>query len=232
VEFTLVAGSLTLVDLDVGETLHRAGDRFEYVYFVETGFISAMSVLADGAPVEIGLIGVEGLDGVSVILGADTSFSETICQTGGRAYRIPAATLKKLAVNAPFLRNLLLRYICFFGEQVAQTAACNSHHDLYQRLARWLLAALDRSETPELTLTQDLIAVMLGVRRATVSVAAAALQRAGFIRYMHGRITVLDRPGLEAASCECYATIVAEYRHLLVETSLPVSVIKRSGIDP
>ncbi len=213
----MLARNLVHIDLALGETLHRAGDRIEQVYFVESGFISALAVLSDGSPLEIGLIGAEGVAGVSIVLGATTSFSETMCQTGGGAYRLPAVALKAAVAHAPHLRDLLLRYVYVFGVQVAQTAACNAHHELGQRLARWLLAAHDRSGVAELSLTQDLIAIMLGVRRSTVSVAASTLQRAGVIRYQHGRITIIDRVGLENAACECYETVAGEYRNLFGE---------------
>lgn len=216
-EFEMIAKNLTHVDLALGETLHRAGDNIDNVYFVESGFISALTVLSDGQPLEIGLIGAEGVAGVNVVLGAATSYSETMCQTGGDAYRMPAIALKAAFAHAPHLRDLLLRYVYIFGVQVAQTAACNAHHELGQRLARWLLAAHDRSGVAELSLTQDLIAVMLGVRRSTVSVAAGMLQKAGVISYQHGRITILDRVGLEDAACECYGAVAGEYRALFGE---------------
>lgn len=216
-EFRTIASHLTPINLELGQTLHRAGDVIKEVYFVETGFISALAVLSDGHPLEVGLIGSEGLDGVSLILGAATSFAETMCQTGGRAHRMPAAAFKHAADTAPHFRDLLLRYAHLFQIQVAQTAACNSHHELGQRLARWLLGAHDRSGVAELSLTQDLIAVMLGVRRSTVSVAAGTLQKAGVIRYQHGRITIVDRIGLENAACECYEAVAGEYRRLFGE---------------
>jgi CRP-like cAMP-binding protein len=158
------------------------------------------------------LIGAEGVAGVSVVLGATNSYSETMCQTGGGAFCIASGDLRRALENAPHLRDLLLRYTHVFHVQVAQTAACNAHHELSQRLARWLLAAHDRSGVPELSLTQDLIAVMLGVRRSTVSLAAGALQRAGVIRYQHGHIAIVDRVGLENAACECYEAVATEYR--------------------
>jgi CRP-like cAMP-binding protein len=216
-EFVSLCKSLTRIDLALGETLHLAGDEIKLVYFVESGFISALAVLSDGSPLEIGLIGVEGVAGVSVVLGATTAYSETMCQTGGDAYVITAAALKEAVAHAPHLRDLLLRYVHVFGVQVSQTAACNAHHELGQRLARWLLAAHDRSGVPELSLTQDLIAVMLGVRRSTVSVAAGTLQKAGIIRYQHGRITIINRVGLEDAACECYEAVASEYRRLFGE---------------
>jgi CRP-like cAMP-binding protein len=216
-EYAALAKNLTHVDLHLGETLHRAGETIEQIYFPESGFISALTVLSDGSPLEIGLIGAEGAAGVSVILGATTSYSETMCQTGGGAFRMPTGAFKTLVEQSPHLRDLLLRYVHVFHVQVAQTAACNAHHELGQRLARWLLAAHDRSGVPLLSLTQDLIAVMLGVRRSTVSVAASTLQKAGVIRYQHGRITIVDRIGLEDAACECYEAVAGEYRRLFGE---------------
>lgn len=213
-EIEMMSKRLTLVTLDLGQTLHRHGDLIDQVYFVETGFISALAVLSDGHPLEIGLIGSEGVAGFSVVLGGTTAYAETMCQTEGRAYRMPAEGLKEAFEKGPVLRDLMLRYALLFQIQVAQTAACNGHHALEQRLARWLLSAHDRSRVAQLSLTQDLIAVMLGVRRATVSIAASTLQRAGVIRYQHGKITILDRAGLEDASCECYEAVSSEYRRL------------------
>jgi CRP-like cAMP-binding protein len=220
-EFALLSKRMMPVRLELGETLHRHGDVIDYVFFVETGFISALTVLADGHPLEIGLIGAEGVAGHSVILGGKTAYAETMCQTGGDAMRLPAETMKEAFEHAPVLRNLMLRYVLIFQVQIAQTAACNAHHALEQRLARWLLAAHDRSGVPQLSLTQDLIAVMLGVRRATVSIAASTLQRAGVIRYQHGKITIVDRAGLENAACECYEAVASEYRRLFGEDAAP-----------
>lgn len=216
-DFTILAPDLTLVDMELGQSLQRASDRIDYVYFPETGFISALIVLSDGNPLEIGLIGAEGVAGVSVVLGATTSHNETMCQTGGTAFRMSAANLRSAFARSPDVRNVLLRYVELFTIQVAQTAACNAHHELGQRLARWLLGAHDRSGREELSLTQDLISIMLGVRRSTVSVAAGQLQKAGLIRYQHGRITILDRIGLENAACECYESVAGEYRRLFGE---------------
>jgi len=216
-EFALVSGALERVSLELGQTLHRSGEVIEHVYMVESGFISAMAVLSDGLALEVGLIGSEGAAGAPIILGAKTSYCETMCQTGGEALRIRSSKFLSLAESCPILRSETLKYLQIFHAQVIQTAACNAHHDLSQRLARWLLSAQDRSGTPELSLTQDLISIMLGVRRSTVSVAAATLQRAGIIRYQHGRITILDRVGLENAACECYEAIAGEYRRLFGE---------------
>lgn len=228
-EFALLGPNLRHETLDLGQSLHRAGDEIKQVYFVESGFISALSVLSDGQPIEIGLIGSEGVAGVSVVLGAKDAYSETMCQTGGDAYSIAARDLLTAFAKAPHLRDYLLRYVHVFHVQVAQTAACNAHHELGQRLARWLLAAHDRSGVPELSLTQDLIAVMLGVRRSTVSIAAGTLQKAGVIRYQHGRITIIDRVGLEDAACECYEAVASEYRRLFGEYPLKAPATSSSA---
>lgn len=228
-EFARLAKSLVRVELAFGEPLQRTGDQIENVYFVESGFISAMAILSDGAPLEIGLIGSEGVAGASVVLGAPTAFSETMCQTGGVAYRTSAVALKDASEHAPVLRDLLLRYMHIFHVQVAQTAACNAHHELGQRLARWLLGAHDRSGVAQLSLTQDLIAIMLGVRRSTVSVAAATLQKAGVISYQHGRITILDRAGLESAACECYEAVKSEDRRLFGDYPTTQAAIRPVG---
>jgi CRP-like cAMP-binding protein len=151
-----------------------------------------------------------------------------MCQTGGAAYRTSAVALKEVLGHTPVLFEMLLRYVHAFHVQVAQTVGCNAHHELGQRLARWLLGAHDRSSVAELSLTQDLIAVMLGVRRSTVSVAAGTLQKAGVIRYHHGRITIIDRVGLEDAACECYEAVKSEYRRLFGD--YPVDV--RLAVSP
>lgn len=147
-ELAMLSPRVSLVSLELGQTLQRHGEVFEHAYFVETGFISALTVLSDGHPLEIGLIGAEGVAGFSVILGGKTSYAETMCQTEGAAYRMSADSLRDAFANAPVLRDLLLRYVLIFQVQVAQTAACNAHHALEQRLARWLLAAHDRSRVP------------------------------------------------------------------------------------
>ena len=226
-EFAVISKILERVDLELGQTLQRSGEVIEHVYFVETGFISALAVLAGGQPLEVGLIGSEGIAGASVLLGAPTSYCETMCQTGGVAFRAPAKAVLEVMLRTPVLHAKALKYIQLFHIQVVQTAACNAHHELGQRLARWLLSVHDRSGTPELSLTQDLIAVMLGVRRSTVSVAASTLQRAGVIRYQHGRITIVDRVGLENAACECYQSVTGEYRRLFGENPTNVVALQR-----
>ena len=177
--------------------------------------ISLVANMDDGMQAEVGVIGREGLLGVPIRLGVATSFVEDIVQVPGTALRMGAREFRHaLEVKAPF-RALLLRYNEAVQAQVMQTAACNGRHALEQRLARWLLMAHDRSARDEMPLTQDCMAMMLGVQRPSVTVAAGALQRAGLIRYSGGRIMVLDRPGLEAASCECYALVKHRFTKLL-----------------
>lgn len=199
-------------DLQLGESLHRAGDKIEQIYFPEIGFISALSVLTDGQPLEIGLIGAEGGAGVSVIFGATTSYSETMCQTAGAEHRIAVDKFKQLFEQAPRLRDLLLRYVHVFHVQVAQTVACNA---LEQRCWRWLLMTRDRMQSNDFLLTQEFLAMMLGVARPGVSIAAGGLQRAGLITYSRGNVAILDTAALKKRSCECYGVSKREFDRLL-----------------
>lgn len=216
-EFALLAGDLRHVDLALGAMLHQARHPVDDIYFIENGFISALAVLPDGRPLEIGLIGSEGAAGALVVLGATIAYDETMCRAGGEAHCIPVIAFKQALEASPVLKDLMLRYVLAFHVQAARTTACNAHHDLPQRLSSWLLAAHDRSGVPELSMTEDLIAVMLGVGRSTVSAAAGTLQKAGLIRCRHGKITILDRIGLEDAACECYEAVANEYRRLCGE---------------
>jgi CRP-like cAMP-binding protein len=216
-EFARLAIALSFEHLTFGQTLCRAGDKIENVYFVETGCISSISILSEGQPLEVAFVGSEGVANVSVVLGATHAYNELVCHAAGFAYRIDTSAFAHVAAHSPRLRDLLLRYVHVLTVQVAQTAACNAHHDLGQRLARWLLSAHDRSGVEELPLTHDQIALMLGVQRSTVSIAAGILQRAGAIRYHHGRIGIIDRVRLENAACECYEAVANEYRSLFGE---------------
>ena len=192
--------------------LYRPDMPIEAAYFPESGMISLVANLQDGMQAEVGVIGREGLLGASLLSGVDTPFVEAMVQVPGTALRMGAKEFRQeLEGNAP-LRMLVLRYNEAFQAQVMQIAACNGRHGLEQRLARWLLMAHDRRAGDELRLTQDLMAMMLGVHRPSVTVAARSLQRAGLIRYAAGRITVLDRPGLETASCECYAAVQRRFK--------------------
>ena len=195
---------LSHTDLVLRQQLYHADAVVDAVYFPESGMISLVAALEDGMQAEVGLIGREGMLGVSLLSGIDTSYIESIVQLSGSAWRMSARDFRaEIDVNGAF-RLLLLRYNEALQSQVMQTAACNGHHGLEQRLARWLLMAHDRADGDELPLTQDFIAMMLATHRPSITVSARILQRAGLIQYAGGRITVLDRAALEATSCECY----------------------------
>ena len=207
---------LARVRLVAGDVLHRSGDLMEHAYFVEQGIVSMVSTADCAGPdampgmTEIGMIGREGLVGLTVLLQADTiAYSRAIVQVAGTAFRIPAPILRRLAVEVPLLQQALFRALQVLMSTTAQTAACNSRHALPERLARWLLIAHDRVDGDELMLTQEFLSIMLGVRRSGVTVATAALERAGLIRHNRGRIVITDRGGLERAVCDCYARVRA-----------------------
>jgi CRP-like cAMP-binding protein len=199
---------LESVSLPLGAGLYNSGESIEHVYFPEDALVSLVTHMRDGATVEVGLIGNDGMVGIPVLLGDDIAFEAAVVQIAGSALRMPSATFKEVIKggHSPLLTRLLL-YTRVLMKQVAQTAACNSRHTAEKRLARWLLMCHDRSESDELALTQEFLSDMLGVRRAGVSSASIVLQQEGFIRYSHGRITILKREGLEAYACECYAAV-------------------------
>jgi CRP-like cAMP-binding protein len=203
------------VNLSRGHVLHMSGAPIDYVYFPETGMISLVSNLEDGVVAEVGVIGREGMLGLPLLAGVDTSFSDSIMQIAGPCLRMAAGAFREeLETNAP-LKALLFRYNEALHAQISQTAACNGRHDLKRRLARWLLMAHDCVDDDDVLLTQDFLASMLGVHRPSITITAGILQRAGLIRYAGGRITVLDRPSLEAASCECYSVVQHRFTALL-----------------
>lgn len=206
---------LTSVSLFLRQILYRPMEQIEAVFFVEEGFVSLVAELEDELPGEVGLVGLEGMVGTPLVSGVDTAFIESMVQTPGSALRMPASVFRQeLEENLP-LRSLLQRYSEALHAQVSQTAACNGRHTLEQRLARWLLMALDRLDGDTLPLTQEFLAMMLGVHRPSVTVAAGVLQKAGLISYTNGAIKVLDRHLLEAASCGCYATVQRRFAQLL-----------------
>ena len=207
---------LTSVELLSKQVLGHQDEPIESVYFVENGMISMVKILEDGMQAEVGIVGNEGLLGVSVAAGINTSFVEIIVQLPGIALKMAASDLRQQMETNPSLRTLLLRYNEALHAQVMQTAACNGRHQLEERLARWLLMAHDRADGNELLLTQDFIATMLGVHRPSITITAGILQRAGLIRYVTGRVTVLDRPSLEEASCECYAAVQKRFNTLML----------------
>jgi CRP-like cAMP-binding protein len=214
-DFASLAPALRLVFLDLKQVLHEPERTIEAAYFPEAGMVSMLAPLDDGQLMEVGLVGSEGVVGLPVALGADSASTEALVQAPGAAWRVTAAELGRACGRGAALTRVLLRYAQAFHAQVAQTAACNGRHPVEERFARWLLMAHDRAGSDEFPMTQEFIAMMLGVRRAGVSVAAGVLQKAGVIDYAYGRITVLDRPGLEAASCECHGTVRRHYERLL-----------------
>jgi CRP-like cAMP-binding protein len=206
---------LELVPMTLGEVLYESGSELRHVYFPTTAIISLLYVMLDGASAEIAVVGNEGIIGVALFMGGETMPNRAVVQSAGYAYRLKGKLLKQEFNRSGELQHLLLRYTQALLTQMAQTAVCNRHHSLDQQLCRWLLLSLDRLSSNELAMTQELIANMLGVRREGVTEAAGNLQKAGLISYHRGHITVLDRAGLEARTCECYAVVKQEYDRLL-----------------
>jgi len=206
---------LELVPFPLGEVLYESGDQLRYVYFPTASIVSLLYVLADGASAEIAVVGNEGIIGIALFMGGETTSNRAVVQNAGHAYRLPGQLLKEEFNRAGELQHLLLRYTQALLTQMSQTAVCNRHHSVDQQLCRWLLLSLDRLPSNELTMTQQLIADMLGVRREGVTEAAGKLQSAGLIEYSRGHITVIDRGGLEARVCECYQVVKTEFDRLL-----------------
>jgi CRP-like cAMP-binding protein len=214
-DFQRLLPSLKLVPLPLGEALYESGSQLRHVYFPTTSIVSLLYVMADGASAEIAVVGNEGLIGVSLFMGGETTPSRAVVQSAGHAYQLTGKVLKEEFTLGGAMQHLLLRYTQALITQMAQTAVCNRHHSLDQQLCRWLLLSLDRLPSNQLVMTQELIANMLGVRRETVTEAAGKLQDSGIIQYSRGHITVLDRPALETRTCECYAVVKAECDRLL-----------------
>jgi CRP-like cAMP-binding protein len=208
---------LELVALPLGKALYESGDALNHVYFPTTAIVSLLYELENGSSAEIAVVGNEGIVGIALFMGGDTMPNRGVVQSAGHAYRLPGPLLKQEFNRGGELQHLLLRYTLALLTQMAQTAVCNRHHTVDQQLCRWLLLSLDRLPANELSMTQELIANMLGVRREGVTEAAGKLQDAGLIRYRRGRITVLDRSGLETRVCECYAVVRKEFGRLLPE---------------
>jgi CRP-like cAMP-binding protein len=206
---------LELVPLPLGEALYESGDALNHVYFPTTSIVSLLYVLENGASAEIAVVGNEGIVGIALFMGGETMPNRAVVQSAGQAYRLKGQFLKQEFSRAGALQHLLLRYTLALLSQMAQTAVCNRHHSVDQQLCRWLLLSHDRLPSNELSMTQELIANMLGVRREGVTEAAGKLQSAGLIHYSRGRITVMDRPGLEARVCECYEVVRREFHRLL-----------------
>jgi CRP-like cAMP-binding protein len=210
-----IAPHLKLVPMELGKVLYESGDALRYVFFPTDCIVSLLYVLQDGSSAEISVVGNEGLIGIALFMGGETTPSRAIVQSAGEAYRLPGQMLKDEFHRDADTQLLLLRYTQALITQMAQTAVCNRHHSVDQQLCRWLLLSLDRLTTNQLTMTQELIANMLGVRREGVTEAAGKLQKLEIIHYNRGKITVVDRPKLEALCCECYAVVKKETDRLL-----------------
>jgi len=206
---------LELVPLPLGLAVYESGGKLDYVYFPIDCIVSLLYVMKDGASAEIAVVGHEGLVGVALFMGGESTPSRAVVQSAGHAYRLPSKVLKREFEQSHPLQHLLLRYTQALITQMAQTAVCNRHHSVEQQLCRWLLLSLDRLPSNELSMTQELIANMLGVRREGVTEAAGKLQTAGLIHYSRGHIKVLDRLKLEQQVCECYAVVKRESDRLL-----------------
>jgi CRP-like cAMP-binding protein len=214
--FDRLLPNLKPIALPLGKVIYEPGIELDHVYFPVPGcIISMLYVMTDGSSAEIAVVGDEGMVGIALFMGGGTTPSRALVQSAGQAFQLKGNELKKEFERHSGLQHLLLRYTQALITQMSQTAVCNRHHSVEQQLCRWLLLSLDRLATNELTMTQELIANMLGVRREGVTEAAGKLQAQGLIRYSRGRITVLDRPGLERQVCECYAVVKKEYDRLL-----------------
>jgi CRP-like cAMP-binding protein len=210
-----ISPQLVLVDMPLGKVLYESGGALSHVYFPTTSIVSLLYVMEDGSSAEIAIVGNDGLIGIALFMGGETTPSRAIVQSAGHAYRLDARILKDEFRRGGSMQRLLLRYTQALITQMAQTAVCNRHHSIDQQLCRWLLLSLDRLPSSELKMTQELIANMLGVRRSGVTEAALKLQDAGLIRYNYGHIEVLDRSGLEKRVCECYGVVRREFDRLL-----------------
>jgi CRP-like cAMP-binding protein len=205
---------LEAVEMPLGSVLYESGRTLSHCYFPGTSIVSLLYVMEDGASAEIAVVGKEGVVGISLFMGGESTPSRAVVQSAGQGWRLKSGTIKEEFARSMPVMHLLLRYTQALIAQMAQTAACNRHHTLDQQLCRWLLLSLDRLQGPNLVMTQELIANMLGVRREGVTEAALKLQKLGLIRYARGHITVLDRPGLEQRTCECYEVVRKEYDRL------------------
>lgn len=216
-EFERLRPHLEHISLDFKEPLYEQGSPVTYVFFVKTGVISLVTELEQGKAIETGTIGREGMVGLPAFFGAPTAPWRAFCQIPGDAYRVSAAALRSELRNGGALGPLLMRYANAVMAMLAQSAACNGAHSVEERMCRWLLTTHDRVDSDDFALTQEFLGHMLGVRRPTVSLAGGVLQRAGLIKYSRGRITILDRAGLESASCECYAFVQKQFNEAFGE---------------
>ncbi len=211
---------LQRIPLEYRQSLYRAHKPIGFVYFIETGVGSLVNTMANGEAAEVGTIGNEGVVGLPLVLGDDRAPTSVYVQVPGAGLRMKATLFKKELARSASMRTVMLRYAHAFFNQVAQSAACNQFHSLQQRCCRWLLMTHDRMQSDEFLLTQEFLAMMLGVQRTGVSAAAGALQRAGLIRYKRGNVTIIDRRGLKRRSCECYGVSKMEFDRLLGDRAI------------
>lgn len=211
---------LKLETLPLGKVLYESGQNLSSVYFPTDSIVSLLYVMEDGASAEISVVGNEGVVGIAVFMGGQSTPNRAVVQSAGYAFRLSAAALRSVFNDEPFVRSVMLRYTQALMAQMAQTAVCNRHHSIDQQLCRWLLLSLDRLSNNRLNMTQELIANMLGVRREGVTEAAGKLQKLGVITYKRGQINILDRPKLEALCCECYAVVKEETDRLETFTNI------------
>jgi CRP-like cAMP-binding protein len=213
-DFDQVIPHLERVSLPIRTVLHQPGRLIGDIYFLTQGMVSVVATLEDGGAVEVGVIGNEGFAGIPALLGAETATHDVYMQIAGVGLQMKTSAMREVMERSPAFRDNLFRFVQFSLTQVSQTAACNVRHSVEQRLARWLLMADDRAAAETLLLTQEFLAIMLGVQRPGVSIAAGTLKQAGVIAYRHGRITIADREALQSASCECYRVVNDEFRRL------------------
>jgi CRP-like cAMP-binding protein len=214
-ELARIQPRLEPVSMELGEVLYESGDLMTHMYFPTTAIISLLYIMENGATAEIGIAGNNGLVGIALFMGGETTSNRAIVQSKGEAVRMKAADVKDAFALGGVFQNILLRYTQSLMTQISQTAVCNRLHSVEKQLCRWLLINHDQLQTDTLVMTHDLIANMLGVRREGVSIAAENLQKQGLIKYVRGTITILDREGLENAVCECYQVVINEYDRLL-----------------
>lgn len=215
VEWEKLLPHIEAIDLPLGKVLYEPGLKMSHVYFPSTSIVSLLYALENGSTAEIAVVGNEGVVGIAIFMGGESTSSRAVVQSAGKGYRIKSTIILEEFNRSGPLMHLLLRYTQALITQMSQTAVCNRHHTLDQQLCRWLLLSLDRLTSDELVMTQELIANMLGVRREGVTEAALKVQKAGLIKYARGHITILDRLGLEKRTCECYQVVKSEYDRLL-----------------
>ena len=230
-EYARLAEYLELVPLPLGEILYEPGDQLQHAFFPTTAIVSLHYVMESGASAAVAGVGHEGVVGISLFMGGDTTPSSAAVQTAGHGYRLKRAVLKQEFDRAGSMQALLLRYTQALMTQIVQTTVCNRHHSIDQQLCRWLLVTLDRMPSSELVITQELVASMLGVRREGITQAAGKLQAAGFISYRRGHISVLDRSGLESQVCECYGVVKGEFSRLLSASARDSGRTPRKGLS-